>query len=107
MVGYFKDVFFNVPILALLAIITPIVLKYIYKLLKLRFLIRIYWESLNKPNIIYMVRKISKSKYENLAFLVPDSGKAGIIPKIIIFINDIENAQRIAVYLYLKLLLKL
>lgn len=34
-VDYLKDVFSNVPILMLLAIITLIILEYIYKLLKL------------------------------------------------------------------------
>lgn len=50
-----------------------------------------------------MVREITKPKHEDLAFFIPDSSRADVIPKTMIFINNIENVQRIAKYLYLEL----
>lgn len=103
MIRHLKYVFPDVPTLALSATITPIVLEYIRNSLKLRPATRLYRESLDRPNIKYMVEEIVKPKYEDLAFLVPNSGGAGAIPKTMVFVDNIDEAQRIAAYLCMKL----
>lgn len=92
MIGYLKDVFSDVLMLALSAIITSIVLKYICKFLKLRLAIWLYQKSLDRPNIIYLVKEIVKPKYKDLAFLVPDISETSTIPKIMIFINSMKRS---------------
>ena len=102
-----KDVFPEVPTLALSATITPIVLEYICKSLKLRPAIQLYQELLDKPNITYLVEEIVKPKYEDLAFLVPNGSGTNAIPKTMIFVNNIDKTQRIAAYLCIILLSRL
>lgn len=75
----------------LLTIITLIILEYIYELLKFRSLIRLFHELLNKSNIMFMVGKINKLKYKDLIFLISDSDRANVIPKTMIFVNNIKN----------------
>lgn len=86
-----KNISSDMLMLAISAIITLIILEYIYKSLKLRLLTWFYWKSLNKPNIIYIINKIIKPKYENLAFFMTESGGVYIISKIMLFINNIED----------------
>lgn len=62
---------------------------------------------LNKLNNTYIIGEIIKLKYENLVFFIYDNSKADIIPKTIVFVNDIKNAQHIIMYFYLKILFKL
>lgn len=92
---------------ALSATITLIILEYICKFLKLRLAIRLYQELLEKPNIIYLVKKIIKPKYKDLVFLILDGSGASIILKTIIFVNNIDEAQHIVVYFYIMLSSKL
>lgn len=91
MANHWKDVLLNMPILALLPTITLMILEYICKLLKLKPLIWLYWELLDRPNIAYIIRKITKPKHENLAFFMLDNSRADVISKIMIFINNIED----------------
>lgn len=91
MISYLKDVFLNMLMLALSAIITPIVLEYIYESLKLRSTIWLYQELLAKPNITYLVEKNIKPKDKNLAFLIPDGSGAGAILKTMLFVNKIDE----------------
>lgn len=79
------------PTLMLLVIITLMILKYICKLLKLKLLIRFYQELLDRLNIIYMIKKITKPKYKNLIFFLPNGAGVGVIPKTRIFIYNIED----------------
>lgn len=104
MIGYLKDIFSNIPILILLATITPNVLEYIYISLKLFPLLCIYKRSLNQSNLIYIVLLIKKPGFEDLAFAIPSSGAVRNIPKTMIFVNLIDNAVAITKYLHLKLL---
>lgn len=92
MIGHLKDVFPEVPTLVLSATITPTVLEYIRESLKLRPAIRLYQESLDRPNITYLVGEIVMPKYEDLAFLVPNGSGAGAIPKTMIFVDNIDEA---------------
>lgn len=54
-----------------------------------------------------MVSEIVKPNFKDLGFLVPDNGRAGSIPKTMIFVDSIDEAQRIAAYLCTRLLLRL
>lgn len=92
MVGYLKNIFPDVPILAFMATNIPSVLEYIRKLLKLRLSTQLYRELLDEPNITYMVDEITKPKYEDLAYFIPDNDGADAIPLIMIFVDDSEDA---------------
>lgn len=54
--------------IVLLALITLIILKYIYKFYKLRFAIWLYYDLLDKSNLKYLIEKIIKPEYKYLAF---------------------------------------
>lgn len=75
----------------LLTTITPTIPKYICKLLKLRLLIQFYQKLLDRPNITHIVEKITKLKYENLAFLISDSSGTCVILKTMIFVDNIKD----------------
>lgn len=90
-VCHLNDIFSNMPTLALLATITLTLHKNIHESLKLRFLTWLYQKLLDRPNITYMIIKIIKPKYENLSFIMLNSGGASAILKRIIFVNDIKN----------------
>lgn len=87
--------------MALLVIIIPNVLDYIGESLHLWAPTRLYKQSLNCPNIIQMVISITKSGYCDLDFLIP---KTGLILKIMVFVNKIDNVVKIIIYLCLLLL---
>ncbi len=53
-----------------------------------------------------MVKKITKPKYQNLAFLIPNSDKVSVIPKTMIIVNDIKDVQYIAVFFYSRFIAK-
>lgn len=91
MISYLKDVFSNVPTLALSAIIIPIVLEYICKSLKFCSATKLDWESLERANITYIVLKIVKPNFENLGFLIHDSRRVGLISKTMIFVDSIDE----------------
>ena len=91
MIGHLKDVFPDVPTLALLATITPIVLEYICEFLKICPATRRYQELLDRANIIYMVSEIVKPNFEDFGFLVPDSSRASLILKTMIFVDSIDE----------------
>lgn len=91
MISHLKNIFFDMPILAILAIITPTVLEYICKSLELRPPTWLYQELLDRLNIIYMIGKIIKPKYEDFTIFVSNSSKVGTIEKTMIFIDNIED----------------
>lgn len=93
--------------LRFLAIITSIILEYIYKSFKVKFAIQLYQKLLNRLNIIYLIKEIVKPKYEDFAFFMLDSSRTSIISKIIIFVNNIDKMQYIAVYFHIIFLFKL
>ncbi len=78
----------------------PNVLGYIGESLYLWAPTRLYKQPLNCPNIVQMVVPITKPDYYELDFLVP---KTSLILKTMVFINKIENAMKITVYLCLLL----
>lgn len=99
--GILRHYFRKVPIMALLATIIPNVLSYIGDSLYLWAPTRFYKHPLNRLNIVQLVVPITKPGYCELDFLIP---KTGLIPKIMVFINKIDNAVKIAIYFYLLLL---
>ncbi len=103
MLEYLKDVFSIVLILILSATIILNILDYIWVSLKLPLPFRIYRLSLDRPNLRYIVCPIQKSGFQNLAFLVLKHGPISEIPKMIIFINTIEDAIEMERYLRSKL----
>lgn len=68
------------------------ILKYIYKFLKLKLLNQFYQKLLDRLNIIYIVSKIIKPKYKNLTFLIFENSKVDVIPKIRVFVDNIKDA---------------
>lgn len=86
--------------MALSVIIIPNILGYIGELLYLRAPTRFYKQLLNRPNIVQMIAPITNPGYCELDFLV---SKTGLIQKIMIFVNKIDNVVKIAAYLYMLL----
>lgn len=55
---------------------------------------------LDQPNLMYIVNPIHKIEFKDLDFFISNRGALGKIPKIIIFVDKINNAVQIAKYLY-------
>ncbi len=87
--------------MALSVTIMPNVLGYIGESFPFWAPTRLYKQPLNRPNIVQIVAPITQSSYRELDFLV---SKIGLIPKIIVFVNKIDDAVKIAVYHRLLLL---
>ncbi len=104
MLGHLKDVFSTVSTLILSATITPNILDYIRVSLKLSSPSRIYRLPLDRPNLRYMVCPIRKSGFRDLAFLVPKYGPISEIPKMMIFVDKIEDVIEMERYLRSRLL---
>lgn len=99
MLGYLKNVFSKVSTLIISATIIPNILDYIRIFLKLLPLSRIYRLPLDRPNLKYMVYPIQKLGFWNLVFLILKDGLVGLILKIMIFVNKIEDTIRLKRYL--------
>lgn len=104
MIDHLKDVFSDLPTLIPSTTITLTMFDYIHKSLKLCPATRFYWKLLDIANITHMVLEIVKPNFEDLSFLMPNSGGASSISKTMIFVNTIDKAQRIAAYLCTRLL---
>lgn len=89
--------------MVLLTIIKPNILGYIRELLYFWAPTHFYKQPLNCPNTIQIVAPIIKLRFSELDFLI---SKTGLILKIMVFINKINNAMKITTYLCLLLLLK-
>lgn len=103
MLGYLKDIFSSILILLLSAIVIPNIFKYIQVLLKLSLPLQIYRQSLDWPNLIYIVSLVCKSRFKYLDFFVSNRGAIGNIPKTIIFVDLINKATKITKELQLRL----
>lgn len=53
-----------------------------------------------------MVLEIVKPNFKDLSFLIPNSNEAGLIIKTMIFVDSINEAQRIATFLCITLFLQ-
>ena len=103
MLGYLTDVFSKVLTLIMSTTITPNILDYIRVSLKLPPPSRIYRLPLDRLNLKYMVYLIQKLGFQELAFFVPKDGPVGLILKIMVFVNKIEDAIRLEKYLRSRL----
>lgn len=93
----------KVCITALSATIILNVLSYIKKLLYFLVPTCFYKQPLNYSNIIQMVAPIIKPRFNKLDFLI---FKTSLIPKIMVFVNKINNIMKITAYFCLLLLPK-
>ncbi len=103
MIGHLKSTFPKVPTLALLATVTPNVLEYVRESLQLRAPARLYKESLDRPNLTYLVSEIKKPGFEELDFIVSPCIAAFTIPKTMIIIDNIDTAGQLELYLQSRL----
>lgn len=91
-INIFQLIFWKIFIIAISAIITTNILKYIKKPLNLKMLVCLYQKLLDYLNIIYIITSIISSNFENLHFLIlPKIYNISNIKKTIIFINSIEK----------------
>lgn len=95
------------PTLALSATVTPNVLEYVQESLQLRAPVRLYKESLDRPNLTYLVSEIKKPGFEELDFVVSPHMAAFKIPKTMIFVDNIDTAGQLELYLQGRLSLRL
>lgn len=81
--------------MALSITLAPNVLGYIREFLYLYTLTCLYKQSLDYPNIGQIVNTITKLGFEDLGFLIL---KAGLIPKIMVFVDKIDDAIALAAH---------
>ncbi len=103
MLGHLKDVFSTIPIVLLSTMVTPNILEYIRVLLKLFPPLRIYKQSLDWPNLTYIVSPIRKVGFKDLDLLIPSRGAVGKILKTMIFVDKIDNTIEMAKHLQSRL----
>lgn len=82
--------------LALSPTVTLNVFEYIRKLLKLYLPIQLYKKLLDYPNLIYIIAKIRKPKFEELVFIISSTAAVTCISKTIILIDNIDITGKIA-----------
>lgn len=104
MLSHLKDIFLTTSIVLLSAMVILNMFKYIWVLLKLYLLLRIYRQFFDCLNLIYIMSLIHKNRFKDLNFFILGRGAIDKMLKAIIFINKIDNAIWIAKYLQLKLL---
>lgn len=81
------------------ATVTSNILEYIRISLKLSLLLQIYRQLFDCPNLMYIVSLLRKIRFKDLDFLISSGGTVGKIPKIIIFMDKINNTIQMAKYL--------
>ncbi len=60
---------------------------------------RLYKESLDRINITYLVSEIKKPGFEELDFVMSPRSSAFSIPKTMIFVDNIDTAGDLELYL--------
>ncbi len=103
MLGHLKDVFPTIPICLFSVTVTPNILEYIRVSLKLFPPSQIYRQLLDCLNLTYIVSPIRKTGFKDLNFLIPSGGAVGEIPKIMIFVDKIDDAIQMAKHLQSRL----
>ncbi len=99
MIGHLKDAFPKVPILVLSATVIPNVLEYVCKLLQLWTSTWLYKKLFDQLNITYIVAQIKKPGFKEFNFFVTLTTLALAIPKTIIFVDNIDTASKLTIYL--------
>lgn len=59
-------------------------------------LVQLYKQTLNQPNITYIVKEIKEKNFKKLDLLILQIEKILDISKIIIFVDKIENGVKMA-----------
>ncbi len=72
------------------------VLEYIHENLHLRMPVHLYKQTLDRPNITYMVKEIKQKGFKELDVLMPQTGGISDIPKTMIFVDKIEDGIKMA-----------
>lgn len=94
----------TVLMIALSTILLPNVLSYIEESLHLYTLSRLYKYPLDCPNITQMINNTTKIWFEDLNFLIT---KARLIPKTMVFVDNIDDEITLAACVWSLLLLEL
>ncbi len=71
------------------------VLEYIYESLYLGMPVYLYKQTLDQPNITYIVKKIKQKGFKELDVLASQTKGILGIPKTMIFVNKIEDGIKI------------
>ena len=79
------------------------VLDYICTSLNLWSPVKLYKQSLDRLDIIYVVAKIKKPEYQELDIFVPSIGGLSAILKTMIFVDSINEGMVLIQYLHIKL----
>ena len=95
------------PSLALLEVIIPNALEYIYEAPQLQTPIQLYKNLLDRLNLTYLVLEIRKPDFEERDFIVYPSIIAFKISKTIVFVANIDTAGQLEIYLQCWLFLTL
>ncbi|MCJ1467000.1 ATP-dependent DNA helicase Q5 [Pseudocyphellaria aurata] len=98
-----RSFFPSVPVLTLSETITKKDLDFVRRSLSLRAPVRLYKESLDRPNVTYSVAEIRKPGYQELDVFLPSPGGSSGIPKTMIFVDNIDEGVTITNYLRSKL----
>lgn len=106
-IEHLKDIFPKTPTLALLSTIISNVLEYVCKYWQFYKLVQLYKELLDQSNITFIVTEIKKPRIKKLNFLISFTISASAIPKIMIFVDNINIAEEMATYLQCRLFLRL
>lgn len=99
MIRYLIEKFPKVPTITLLAIVIPNALEYICKLLQFWAPSWLYKESLYQPNTTYFIVQIIKPDFEKLDHLLAFMSRTTAILKTVIFIDNIDMDEKMAIYL--------
>ena len=89
----------TIPIMALLATISPNVLEYTCRSLTLCSFVFLYKRLFDQPNITYMVQKIKRKRYGKPDILILKEKGIGDISKTMLFVKNIDKDITIAVHL--------
>lgn len=103
MLKYLKDIFSTILVFLLSSTVIPNILEYIQISSKFFLPLQIYEQLLDYPKLTYIVSPIHKSKFKDLNFFISSKDIVNKIPKIMIFVNKINNNLEIAKYLYSRL----
>lgn len=91
----------KVLLIALPATLSPNMLENVRKSLNMRDFVYLYKKPMDCPNIIQMIAKIKDpKKFDKLTFLVPTAGAVPAIPKIMVFVDSLNEKVMLANHLH-------
>lgn len=99
MISHLKSSFPKVPNLALSTIVTSNILDYIWEYLQLYSSVYLYKKLLDCTKFIYLILEIKKPGFEELIFVIFSYLATFRILKTMIFIDNIDMAGQLELYL--------